>query len=240
MKNLKQTLIAGGVIGSGLAAFAATGNPFAAIAAASTINFAAQKAAGVSLFDANGVASCTGLIGIKRQCQTLTIGGAKRLYIGLAEDLLTEFLTYELAKTLGKFSGAIPMVAGKKFIEVEAWYDSTKFDTEMKIGAGFTQSMEFKLLGYNDIIVKFAALMYETPVVVIVQGNDDKLYMLGQKYIPLMFEMKGVLPEKGTARKEATFSAKQDGMMVPVFPLDATVTFETEPLVGVEAPEGGA
>jgi len=240
MKNLKKTFIVGGVIGTGVAAFAATGNPFAAIAAASTINFAAQKAAGHSLFDQNGVASCTALVGLRRQCQTLTIGGAKRLYIVLAEDIATEFLTYELAKTAGKYTGAIPLVDTKKFIEVEAWYDTTKFDTEMKIGAGFTQSLEFKLLGYNDVIVKLAALLYETPVCVIVQGNDDKLYFIGQKYIPMMFEMKGVLPEKGTARKEATFTAKQDGLMVPVFPLDSAVTFAVEPLVGAEEPEGGA
>lgn len=229
MKTLKTLLVAGGAIGAAAATLHATGNPMAAIAAASTVNFAASKA-GLSLMEEKGIAACTALIGLKRQCQQLTIGGAKRLYIVLAEDLESEFLNYELAKTAGKFAGEIPLVEGKKFIEVEAWYDTTKFETEMKIGAGFTQSLEFKILGYNDLIVKFSALMYETPVCFIVQGNDDKLYFLGQKYIPMMVEMKGIMPEKGTARKEATFTAKQDGMMVPVFPLDSTVTFDVTPL----------
>jgi len=217
----------------------ATDNVLFGLAAASATYSGVQAVVGVSLFDMHGVASCTSLIGIKRACQTLTIGGSKRLYIVLTEDLETEFLTYALAKSAGKFTGAIPLKAGKKFIEVEAWYDSTKFDTEMKIGAGFTQGLEYKLLGYNSDIVKHTALLLETPVNFIVQGNDDQLYYIGQKYIPMMVEMKGVLPEKGTARKEATFTAKQDGMQVPVFPLDASVTFEVEPLAGAELPDDG-
>lgn len=236
MKDYQKILFAAGLVLLTAATTFATNNLMVGLALASIVSYVA----GNSAFDISGVASCTALVGLKRQCQTLTIGGAKRLYIVLAEDLATEFLTYQLAKTMGKFTGAIPLVTGKKFIEVEAWYDTTKFDTEMKIGAGFTQSLEFRLLGYNEDIVKFATSLYETPVCMIVQGNDDRLYFIGQKYIPMMVEMKGVLPEKGTARKEATFTAKQDGLMVPVFPLDSAVTFDVEPLVGVEAPEGGA
>lgn len=227
MKDFKKILFAAGLVLLTAATTFFTNNLLVGLAAASIVSYAV----GSSGFDISGVASCTALVGVKRRCQELTIGGAKRLYIALCEDLASEFLTYDLAKSAGKFTGAIPLVVGKKFIEVEAWYDTTKFDTEMKIGAGFTQSLEFKILGYNADIVKFAANLYETPVCMIVQGNDDQLYFIGQKYIPMMVEMKGVLPEKGTARKEATFTTKQDGMMVPVFPLDSTVTFEVEPLV---------
>jgi len=240
MKNYQKALLAAGLVLVASVVTFATSNLIIGLAAAMFSMVGIQQITGGAFIDVTGVAGCLALTGIKRQCQTLTIGGAKRLYIVLAEDLATEFLTYELAKTMGKFTGAIPLIVGKKFIEVEAWYDTTKFDTEMKIGAGFTQGLEFKILGYNETIVKFSALMYETPVCFIVQGNDDRLYFIGQKYIPMMVEMKGVLPEKGTARKEATFTSKQDGLMVPVFPLDATVTFDVEPLVGAEAPEGGA
>ncbi|GAB2798813.1 hypothetical protein GCM10027275_50580 [Rhabdobacter roseus] len=208
----------------------ATGNVMTGLAAGSVAVAGLQHLAGVSLIEIQGLATAA-LIGIKRKSQNPTMGGAKRLYIVLTEDLEEEFLTYALALTTGEFSGAIPLLDGKKFVELEAWYDSTKFDTEMKIGTGFTQSVEFKFLGYYAETVKLSALLYETPVNVIVQGNDDKLYYIGQKYIPMMFEMKGVMPEKGTSRKETTFTAKQDGMLVPVMPLAATVTFEVAPLV---------
>lgn len=231
MKNYQKALLAVGLMLVASAVTLATSNLIVGLVAASLAMAGVQHLTGSSFLDISGVASCNALVGVKRQCQKLTIGGAKRLYIGLCEDLESEFLNYELAKSAGKFTGAIPLITGKKLIEVEAWYDTTKFDTEMKIGAGFTQSLEFKILGYNAEIVKFSAMLYETPVFMIVQGNDDQLYFIGQKYIPMMVEMKGTLPEKGTARKEATFTAKQDGMMVPVFPLDSTVTFDVEPLV---------
>lgn len=239
MKNYFKVLFAGALVMIAASVTLASGNLIAGLAAASAVAFGVQHLTGFALVDMADGAFTTALTGIKRKPQTLTIGGSKRLYIVFCEDILTEFLTYELAKSSGKYTGAIPLVTGKKFIEVEAWYDTTKFDTEMKIGAGFTQSIEFKILGYNDEIVKFSSLLYETPVNLIVQGNDDKLYYVGQKYIPIMLEMKGTMPEKGTARKEATFTGKQDGMQVPVFPLDPTVTFAVEPLVGAEEPEGG-
>lgn len=209
-----------------------TQNLMAGLVAGSVATVAVQQLTGFSLFDfSGGLAATLALSGIKRKAQTLTIGGAKRLYIVLCEDLEEEFLTYELLKTAGEFAGTIPLVTGKKFVEVEAWYDSTKFDTEMKIGGGFTQSVEFKILGYGSEGAKLSGLLLETPVNVIVQGNDDKLYYIGQKYIPMMFEMKGTMPEKGTARKETTFMAKQDGMQVPIMPLGDAVVFDTTPLV---------
>jgi hypothetical protein len=213
-----------------VAVTAFTGNVVAGFVAASVAGSAVQYISGTTLVP-DGFAFCSPLVGLKRKCQTPTMGGAKRLYLALTEDILNEFLTYELAKTVGEFAAEIPMVEGKKWIEVEAWYDTTKFETEMKIGAGFTQSIEFKVIGYDKDIVKLIALLYEAPVNVIVQGNDDKLYYIGQKYTPMIFESKGIMPEKGTARKEATFSAKQEGLQVPVFPLAATATFDVAPLI---------
>lgn len=210
----------------------ATNNPLAGLLAASGAGMLVQHKIGFSV-DFEGGLATVALVGLKRKTQTLTIGGAKRLWLALTEDILNEFLTYDLAKTAGEFAGAIPMVVGKKFIEIEAWYDTTKFDTEMKIGAGFSQGLEFKVLGFDKDIVRLTALLLDTPVIAVVQGNDDQRYCLGQKYIPLMFEMKGEQPEKGNARKQATFMAKQDGMQVPAFPLASTVTFDVVPLVVV-------
>lgn len=230
MKSLFQIVAGLAILMIGAVTLALSGNVLLAVGAMSVVAAAISSFLGVNIWHVEGLA-CTALVGLKRKCQSPTMGGAKRLYIVLTEDLVSEFLTYDMAKTTGEFAGPIPLVATKKFIEIEAWYDSTKFDTEMKIGAGFTQSIEFKVIGYDKDIVKVMSLLYEAPVNVVVQGNDDKLYWLGQKYIPMMFESKGVLPEKGTARKEVTFTAKQDGMQVPVFPLDAALTIEAAPLV---------
>ena len=209
----------------------ATGNMIAGVCAIPIGAVGFQFTTGISLFDMTGVAMCTALVGLKRKCQKPQMGGSKRLYLVLTEDLSEEFLSYDLAKTAGEFDGAIPLVATKKFVEIEAWYDTTKFGSEMKTGSGFTQDMEFKVLGYDKDIVKLMALLYETPVNAIAQGNDDSLYYLGTKYVPLMFDAKAVIPEKGTSRKEVTFVAKQDGLLVPAFPLSADTTFEVTALV---------
>lgn len=230
MKSLFQLLASVAILAIGAATMVLSENLPLSLVAMSTTAAAITRFLGLSIWYSEGLA-CTALVGLKRKCQSPTMGGAKRLYIVLTEDLVSEFLTYDMAKTTGEFAGPIPLVETKKFVEIEAWYDSTKFDTEMKIGAGFTQSIEFKVIGYDKDIVKVMSLLYEAPVNVVVQGNDDKLYWLGQKYIPMMFESKGVLPEKGTARKEVTFTAKQDGMQVPVFPLAAAITIEAAPLV---------
>lgn len=207
-----------------------TGNAIAGFVAAAAVTALVERFTNFTILPEVSGAFCTPLVGLKRKCQSPTMGGAKRLYLILTEDLQTEFLTYDIAKTAGEFAGPIPYVTGKKFIEIEAWYDTTKFDTEMKLGAGFTQSIEFKVIGYDKDIVKMQTLLYEAPVNVVVQGNDDKLYWIGQKYIPMMFETKAVLPEKGTARKEVTFTAKQDGMQVPIFPLASTITLDVTAL----------
>lgn len=231
MKSLLKFGFIAAVVGlAALVTFITGGNALAGFLAASLVTGIVEKFTSFTILPEECGAYCTALVGLKRKCQTPTMGGAKRLYILLAEDLMNEFLTYDVAKSTGEFSGTIPLVTGKKFVEVEAWYDTTKFDTEMKLGAGFTQSVEFKVIGYDKDIVKLMTLLYEAPVNVVVQGNDDKLYWIGQKYIPMMFETKGVLPEKGTARKEVTFTAKQDGLQVPIFPLASTITLDVTAL----------
>ena len=230
MKTYLKVFLAVGLIILAAAVTWLTDNPLAGFLAASAGAWTMEHFAGLSILP-DDAAYCSPLVGLKRKCQSPTMGGAKRLYIVLTEDLESEFLTYELAKTMGQFTGEIPLVTGKKFVEIEAWYDTTKFDTEMKVGGGFTQSIEFKVIGYDKDIVKLTALMYEAPVNVVVVGNDDKMYWVGQKYVPMMFEAKGVMPEKGTSRKEVTFTAKQDGLQVPIFPLDSTVTLDVTPLL---------
>lgn len=162
---------------------------------------------------------CSPLIGIRRACQRVSLGGARRLFLIYARDLEYEFLTYELAKTLGFYQGGIPLKPGKGIVEIECWYDTTKFDTEMKTGAGFTHSLEFKTLGYDADVTKLISLLNDYPVNAIVEGNDGVKYWVGQKHVPLLFDVKAVMPEKGTSRKEVTFTAKQDGLQVPIMPL---------------------
>lgn len=162
---------------------------------------------------------CNSLIGLGHKCNGAGIGGARRLYMINARDMDRDLITYEQAVQYGFFSGGIPLKPGKGIVEIEAWYDSTKFDTEMKIGAGFTHALEFKHLGYEDDVVRLISILKDYPVNAIVEGNDGIKYWLGQKHVPLLFEVKAVMPEKGSSRKEVTFSAKQDGLSVPVIPL---------------------
>lgn len=194
-------------------------------------SYIAQYITGVSLYSNESLLYCNALIGVKRKCNNLTMGGIKRLYIVLCEDLTADFLGFNLALTDGEFAGAIPLVVGKKFVEVEAWYDTTKIDGEMKSGSGFTQGIEFKILGYDKDIVKFQTLLYDTPINLIAQGNDDRLYYIGTKYSPIILDAMLVVPEKGTARKEVTFKGKQDGLQNPPMPLASTVTFDVTVLV---------
>lgn len=209
----------------GITTFLGTGNPVFSMFAMLLASVGFQVVTGVTIENPNGMFFTTPLIGIKRKSQNPQLGGSKRLYIILTEDLLNEFIDYELIKTTGQFTGAIPLAAGKMAVEIEAWYDTLKWDGEMKIGAGFTQGIEFDILGYDKDISKLMALLYETPVNLIVQGNDNSLYYLGDKYVPLMFEAKTATPAKGTERKKTTFTAKNDGYIHPVCPLSNTVTF---------------
>ncbi|WP_266364155.1 hypothetical protein [Tellurirhabdus rosea] len=230
MKSLLQIFAAFSLILMGALVASATNNPVAGMAAMSAVAAGITYSTDFELFPSVPGLHALALLGLKRRHNKPSIGGNKRIYLVLTEDLSAEFLNFDLALTTGKFSGAIPLVTGKKFVEIEAWYDTTKWDGEMKPGGGFTQGLEFEALGYDADIVRLQALLYETPVNVIVQGNDDNLYYLGQKYIPLMFECVGTSGVKGTDRKKVTFRAKQDGLTVPVFPLDADVTFAITPL----------
>lgn len=106
------------------------------------------------------------------------------------------------------------MKPGKGIVEIAAWFDSTKFDSEMRIGADFTLALDFKHLGYEDDVVQLMSILKDCPVNVIVEGNDGLKYWLGQKHVPLLFDVKSVLPEKGTGRKEVTLTAKRDGQSI--------------------------
>ena len=162
---------------------------------------------------------CNALIGLQHACGNNVLGGSRRLYLIYARDLEAEFLNYELAKTTGFYEGGIPLKAGKGIVEIEAWYDTAKFDSEMKIGGGFSHALEFKHLGYEADVVRLISILKDYPVNAIVEGNDGVKYWLGQKHKPLLFDVKAILPEKGTNRKEVTFSAKQEGLSIPVMPL---------------------
>lgn len=232
MRNLVKIFAGFALIAMSALVFMATQNAVAAIAAVPIGAALFQQATGISIIDEQGVAMCTALVGLKRNCQTLQTGGSKRLYLVLTEDLESDVATFALAKSTGEMAtGAIPLVATKKFVEIEAWYDTTKIDMAMKSGSGFEQGLEFAVMGYNKDIVKLMALLYDAPVNAIVQGNDDSLVYLGSKYIPLLFEVKGVIPAKGNTQKIVTFTAKQDGLSTPPFPLNAAVTFEVAALV---------
>ncbi|MDQ1085637.1 hypothetical protein [Siphonobacter sp. SORGH_AS_1065] len=232
MSNLKKV---GLVIASFLTAalvFVGTGNVFASALAMPASSVALQLITGVSLYEAgfSGMAFTVPLVGLKRKAQNPQLGGNKRIYIVLTEYLEKEFLKYADILESGEWNAPIPLLAGKKFVELEAWYDSTKWDSVMKPGAGFTQSLEFDVLGYDKDIAKLMALLYETPVNVIIQGNDDTLVYLGQKYVPMMFEMTGSSPVKGNAQKKVTFKASNEGFTVPAVPLGPLATFAVEAL----------
>ena len=213
-------------------AVATDGNVVAGMAAAGITATGFSWITGHSLFDPSyaGYLQCTTLVGLKRRCQDPSLGGSKRLYIVLAEDLTGDPCTYETAKTTGEIA-TIPLAAGKKFVEIEAWYDTTKWDTEMKAGAGFSQAIDFEYLGYNKDVVKLAALLYETPVNIIVEGNEGSRYYIGSKYVPIMLDMKATSPAKGNAKKQATFSAKNEGYTFPIMPIATQATFQVEALV---------
>lgn len=231
MKNTIKIIAGLALIAVSALVFLVTENAVAAVVAVPVGAAVFQQVTGISIFDENGLAMCTALIGLKRSCQTLTTGGSKRLYLVLTEDLSSDVATFALAKSTGELAtGAIPLVATKTFVEIEAWYDTTKVESAMKSGAGFEQTLEFSVMGYNKDIVKLMTLLYDAPVNAIVQGNDDSLYYLGSKYVPLLFEAKAVIPAKGNTQKMVTFTAKQDGLSTPAFPLNAAVTFEVAAL----------
>ncbi|SDM41613.1 hypothetical protein [Siphonobacter aquaeclarae] len=230
MRQFKALAIVFASILAGILAFTTTQNVLAAALAVPATSLGLQYVTGVRFDTPGGLAYCTALTGLKRRCQQPSLGGSKRLFIVLTKDLEEEFITYDIIKTQGNWDAPIPLVTGKKFIEIEAWYDTTKWDGAMKPGAGFTQGVEFEVLGYDKDIAKLLTLLYETPVNVVVVGNDDTKYYLGQKYVPLMFESTQSSPVKGTDRKKTTFKASNDGFTVPIVPLGPLATFDVAPL----------
>ncbi|MGX7688035.1 hypothetical protein ACWA1C_12780 [Flectobacillus roseus] len=214
---------------AGVSIYAYTGNPIVSGLSMMSTSAGLQMLTGQYLEFPTG-AFTVPLVGLKRKTQNPQLGGSKRLYVILTEDLLNEFVDYNLILSTGQFAGAIPLAPGKMAVEIEAWYDTLKWDGEMKTGGGFTQGVEFDVLGFDKDIAKAMALLYETPVNLIVQGNDNSLYYFGDKYIPFMFDAKITNPPKGTERKRVTFTAKNDGYSHPIVPLANTVTFAVQAL----------
>ena len=105
-------LMALGLVMVAAAVTVATQNPLMGLAAASLTAVAVEQLFGFSLVDLGGSLNLLAITGLKRKAQTLTIGGAKRLFLALTEDIANEFLTYELAKSTGEYSGAIPLGDG--------------------------------------------------------------------------------------------------------------------------------
>tara|TARA_R110002124_G_scaffold122630_2_gene281191 strand:- start:205 stop:795 length:591 start_codon:yes stop_codon:yes gene_type:complete len=173
------------------------------------------------------------IVGLKRSCQKLKNGGTKRIWLLNSMDIEEEFLNYKNILQLGCFSGTVPFRNGAYLIEIEAWYDTGQFGTEMSIGAGFAQSFQFKVLGYNQDILAFTALLNSFPANVIVEGNNNEKFWIGTKYLPMFFEQKGNLPDSGLGRKEVEYAAKRDGMTIPIIPVDNLV-FSSAPDLSFE------
>ncbi|WP_428657565.1 hypothetical protein [Runella sp.] len=181
------------------------------------------------------VYSCLALTGLRRKCGPKP-GGMKRLYIAPVEyfqDL--EYPTYDDAVT-GEITDPIPLIATptpKKFIEIQAAYDTTKWGFASKGKSGnqsFEQNITFDYYGIDKDSVSLVARLLNTPCVIIARGNNNINYFIGSLDVPLEFEINADSGAKGSDPQKITFMAKNDGFMFPVIPLNATATFAVEPL----------
>lgn len=179
-------------------------------------------------------ASCLPLIGLRRKCGPKP-GGNKRLYIAVAEDFDdVEFPTYDMLATNGKIIGpTIPLTATKKFIEIQAAYDTTKwgFSSKGKVGSqAFEHNISFEVNGIDEDSIKLATRFLNRPLLIVAKGNNNKMYLVGSVDNPLELEMTGDSGAKGTDPQKITFTAKNDGFMTPPAPLDTTIVIPIEAL----------
>lgn len=179
--------------------------------------------------------SCVALTGIRRKCGPKP-GGNKRLYICPVENFQdVEFPTYEMA-VAGEITDPIPLITtptAKKFIEIQAAYDTTKWGFASKGKSGnqaFEQNIMFDYYGVDKDSISLVAKLLNNPCVIIARGNNNTNYFVGSVDVPLEFEVQANSGGKGTDPQKITFSAKNDGFMFPVIPLNATATFAVEPL----------
>lgn len=179
-------------------------------------------------------ASCLPLLGLRRKCGPKP-GGNKRLYIAGVEDFDdVEFPTYDMLATSGKITGpTIPLSTTKKFIEIQAAYDTTKwgFSSKGKVGSqSFEQNITFEVNGIDEDSLKLATRFLNRPLLIVAKGNNNKMYLVGSVDNPLELEMTGDSGAKGTDPQKITFTAKNDGYMTPPAILDTTVVIPIDAL----------
>lgn len=179
-------------------------------------------------------ASCLPLIGIRRKCGPKP-GGNKRLYLAVVDDFDdVEFPTYDMLATNGKIIGTtIPLLEEKKFIEIQAAYDTTKwgFASKGKVGnQAFEQNVTFDVNGIDEESIKLSTRLLNRPLIILAKGNNNKMYLVGSIDNPLELEISADSGAKGTDAQKITFTAKNDGYMTPIAPVDAAVVIPIEPL----------
>jgi len=172
-------------------------------------------------------ASCLPLVGLKRKCGPKP-GGNKRLYIATVDQFEdVDFPTYAMISTSGKITGtSIPLLEDMEFIEIQAAYDTTKwgFSSKGKIGSqSFEHNATFEVNGIDSDSIKLATLFLNRPILIIAKGNNNTMYLAGSIDNPLELELSGDSGAKGTDAQKITFTAKNDGYMTPIAPLDALV-----------------
>ncbi|MDF7817915.1 hypothetical protein P1X15_09925 [Runella sp. MFBS21] len=181
------------------------------------------------------VYSCLAITGLRRKCGPKP-GGNKRLYIAPVEYFQDiEFPVYADA-VAGEITGPIPLIStpsAKKFIEIQAAYDTTKWGFASKGKSGnqsFEQNITFDFYGIDKDSVALVARLLNTPCVIIARGNNNTNYFVGSLDVPLEFEINSDSGSKGSDPQKITFTAKNDGFMFPVIPLASTATFAIDPL----------
>ena len=179
-------------------------------------------------------ASCLPLLGLRRKCGPKP-GGNKRLYIATVDQFEdVDFPTYAMISTSGKITGTtIPLLEDMEFIEIQAAYDTTKwgFSSKGKIGSqSFEHNATFEINGIDSDSIKLATLFLNRPILIIAKGNNNTMYLAGSIDNPLELELSADSGAKGTDAQKITFTAKNDGYMTPIAPLDALVVIPITPL----------
>lgn len=186
----------------------------------------------------NGINEVLGLValtGIRRKTGPKP-GGNKRLYICPIDQLEDEeFPTYAMA-VAGEITDPIPLLAGKKFTEIQAAYDTNKWGFASKGKTGnqsFEQNIGFEVYGIDKDSISLVANLLNRPCVIIALGNNNLKYFVGSIDVPLEFEIQADSGAKGSDPQKIAFTAKNDGFMFPVIPLGTGATFAIEPLPAI-------
>jgi hypothetical protein len=145
-----------------------------------------------------------------------------------------DFPTYAMLSSSGKITGTtIPLLEDMEFIEIQAAYDSTKwgFSSKGKVGSkSFEHNITFEVNGIDSDSVRLATLFLNRPILVVAKGNYNMMYLAGSIDNPLELELTADSGAKGTDPQKITFTARNDGYMTPIAPLDALVVIPITPL----------